>query len=92
MGLHGLTSYDRAGITNLEHEVRQLRCSKETLRKGSVFLPKWSSTVDRSDDGLRRYARSQAIASRVTGNGTQQRHTILACITAGSRRYGEARD
>ena len=52
----GLTSGDRERLKELEREVRELRRANEILRKASAFSRRRSSTVDRGDGGVHRWA------------------------------------
>ena len=44
----GLTTDERARLKTLERENRELRQANEILRKASAYLPRRSSTADRS--------------------------------------------
>jgi transposase len=50
----GTTSAERERLKELERQVRELKRANEILRKASAYLPRRSSTADRSDGGVHR--------------------------------------
>jgi len=50
----GVTTDHARRMKELEREVRELERTNEMLKKAAAFSPWWSSTVDRSNDGLYR--------------------------------------
>jgi len=99
----GVTTAEAQRVKELEREVKELRRANEILKLAGAFLPRWSSTVDSSPEGLHRRtpehlrgrADLQSSADRPAGvsaaYGAQARAASALCPSQ-MRRAADARD